>query len=349
MRVYVAGPMRGYPELNFPAFDKAKGKLEAEGHYVLSPADLDRREGITPESWAGLTPEKRGAKLKEIVRRDFEAIIDVDAIYLLEGWEESTGARAELALARWLKLKVMDTQPAVPMVNDSIHEHTENTPLELGTIKVGEKLREASGAMRHSREGKGRYDLLSPRVMGPFCTEAFNGAAKHPLQTWIEALQHILKTLFDISGTFRAGVAMRRAFRDMHDYIHALETQDNTMSDRVAVSRYALHRLALHMENGIKAGYDARNWERGISLGRFLDSAIRHTLQELNGEEDEDHAAAAFWNMHGFIHTWEAIGNSELPESLNDLKTNARKEKHVKEESPLFTEEERYHLAASGA
>lgn len=83
----------------------------------------------------------------------------------------------------------------------------------------------------------------------------------------------------------------------------------------------ALTRLAVHFENGAKK-YGDRNWEKGQPLSRYLDSAIRHTLKVLDGRVDEDHAAAAIWNMMAFIHTQNEIEAGRLPEELNDLTTH---------------------------
>lgn len=112
-RIYIAGPMRGYRFFNFPAFDAARDQLESEGWTVVSPADLDREVGFDPTS----IPEPDGYdwqdlnalsfSLREAVKRDTEAIMSVDAIYLLEGWGKSRGVRAELALAEWLGLEVI--------------------------------------------------------------------------------------------------------------------------------------------------------------------------------------------------------------------------------------------------
>ena len=41
MRVYVAGPMTGIPQFNYPAFIELQSKLEADGYDIVSPAELD--------------------------------------------------------------------------------------------------------------------------------------------------------------------------------------------------------------------------------------------------------------------------------------------------------------------
>lgn len=56
-----------------------------------------------------------------------------------------------------------------------------------------------------------------------------------------------------------------------------------------------------------------------MPLSRFLDSAIRHLYKHLEGHRDEDHLAAAMWNLHGMIHTEEMVGRGLLPAELNDL------------------------------
>ena len=81
------------------------------------------------------------------------------------------------------------------------------------------------------------------------------------------------------------------------------------------LSSIAIHRLAQHSGNG-GVKYEDRNWEKGIPLKRFLDSALRHLFQLLAGDEDEDHAAAVMWNVQGFIHTQEKIRQGKLPKEL---------------------------------
>lgn len=106
MKIYIAGPMRGRPDFNFPAFDEAKRLLTADGHDVVSPADIDRDHGLTPANLGDPNREFSRKEVLPFVQRDVQALIGCDAIYLLEGWEQSKGARAEKALAEWMGLEI---------------------------------------------------------------------------------------------------------------------------------------------------------------------------------------------------------------------------------------------------
>lgn len=94
-KIYIAGPMRGYTEFNFPAFDKAKEVLKKLGWDVISPADLDRDQD------KGVQQTQR-----HYAKRDCAAILECDAIYMLKGWSKSVGATAEHAVAVWAGLKI---------------------------------------------------------------------------------------------------------------------------------------------------------------------------------------------------------------------------------------------------
>lgn len=76
------------------------------------------------------------------------------------------------------------------------------------------------------------------------------------------------------------------------------------------ISPYALRRLALHYEAGIKK-YSERNWEKGMPFSRYIDSAKRHIDKFIMGMEDEDHLAAAAWNLFAIMHHQE-LGQFEL-------------------------------------
>jgi hypothetical protein len=81
---------------------------------------------------------------------------------------------------------------------------------------------------------------------------------------------------------------------------------------------YALQRVAVHFENGaVKYGDD--NWKKGQNLRRYISSAIRHISKYMLGSRDEDHMAAAAWNILCLIETEYLISLQVLPEELNDL------------------------------
>lgn len=80
----------------------------------------------------------------------------------------------------------------------------------------------------------------------------------------------------------------------------------------------AIRRIAeIYRKGALK--YADRNWEQGIPLSRFADSAKRHLDQYLEGMLDEDHLAQAVWNLLGLLHTEEMIKRGILPEELDDL------------------------------
>lgn len=102
MKIYLAGPMTGLPEFNFPAFDRFADILSAAGYEVVNPAQMDRDVGFDPTSTV-VSKEF----LRDALRRDLSAICECDGIAMLPGWEKSGGARVEWTLACHLGLKVL--------------------------------------------------------------------------------------------------------------------------------------------------------------------------------------------------------------------------------------------------
>lgn len=115
LRIYLAGPMQGYPEFNFPAFHEAARKLRFFGHEVFSPAekDIERHAGVdiskgnaTGSVTAAVTEHK--FSLRDALHDDMVWICKhATAIAMLPGWENSKGANAEHALAKALGLEIL--------------------------------------------------------------------------------------------------------------------------------------------------------------------------------------------------------------------------------------------------
>lgn len=80
------------------------------------------------------------------------------------------------------------------------------------------------------------------------------------------------------------------------------------------ITPFAEDRLALWYEAGAEK-YELRNWEKGIKFSRLMQSTMRHINKWRKGMRDEDHLAAAAWNLFGMIH-FEGTGQDK---DLNDM------------------------------
>ena len=102
-RIYIAGPMTGLADHNFPAFGAAADRLRQAGWDVVNPA----------ENFGGRTDLPREAYL----RADTALLVGCNAVAMLPGWEDSQGAKLEYLLARELGLPVLDAETLQPLQN----------------------------------------------------------------------------------------------------------------------------------------------------------------------------------------------------------------------------------------
>lgn len=84
------------------------------------------------------------------------------------------------------------------------------------------------------------------------------------------------------------------------------------------LSPFVLTRDAVLLERGALK-YGERNWEKGQPISRFIDSAMRHLLRYLEGHRDEDHLAAARWNIGAIMHMETMISRGIVPAEIMDL------------------------------
>lgn len=76
------------------------------------------------------------------------------------------------------------------------------------------------------------------------------------------------------------------------------------------ITPFGIRRLAIWCELGAKK-YADRNWEKGMPFSRYIDAAKRHLDKYIMGMTDEDHLAAAAWNILAIMHH-EELGQTEL-------------------------------------
>ena len=93
-KIYIAGPMTGKPDENFPAFFAAGQRLQDAGYATINPASHGHSEPGKDRAW--------------FMRRDIPMLLEADAIVMLPGWEESIGASLEYHIAQVLGLEIID-------------------------------------------------------------------------------------------------------------------------------------------------------------------------------------------------------------------------------------------------
>lgn len=120
-RCYIAGPMTGYPDHNYPAFHKAAAEMRALGWEVINPA----------ENHGGNTTLPR----EDYFRTDIPQLVTCDAVLFLDGWQQSKGARLEFVVARACGVRVIDYEqkPSTALMCDDLAHLTGTVRVERGS------------------------------------------------------------------------------------------------------------------------------------------------------------------------------------------------------------------------
>lgn len=102
--VYLSGPMSGYENFNRPAFDEAAANLRKAGFTVFVPGE---HEEYDEAERASRTISKK--KREFYMSRDLIWILEMaDAVVVLPGWENSEGAKLEVAVAQQVGVPVFE-------------------------------------------------------------------------------------------------------------------------------------------------------------------------------------------------------------------------------------------------
>ena len=142
-------------------------------------------------------------------------------------------------------------------------------------VDSGNRTEFPTGAVRDIGESKGRCDLMPLMVVGEYMH--------------CEEIKEI--ALFKETGDI--------------DHLNRCLDQFLTDSDFCCVAEMILE-VAMHFEEGAKK-YGENNWQKGIPIHSYMDSAIRHFLKNKWGRQDERHDRAFVWNILCAMWTLENI------------------------------------------
>ena len=170
--------------------------------------------------------------------------------------------------------------PETPTEEKTVNERRaeEGLPpvVEPHILDSGDRTQFESGAVRDMREGKGRCDLMPLEVV----------------YKYFELVNAQDKVLWWISSFQKNGLSL--------DLYNAMESFCTICWACDPATMFL--EVAKHFEEGAKK-YGESNWQKGIPVHCYIDSAVRHYLKWLRGDNDEPHDRAFVWNIMCCI--WE--------------------------------------------
>ena len=153
----------------------------------------------------------------------------------------------------------------------------------------GARTEYSTGAVRDIKDNVGRCDLLPLDVIGPLL--GFENR----------------KVICNIGEFMKSGK------------VEYLYSAIDAFAIRRAVSvPVLLLDVSMHYKKGAEK-YQPYNWQKGIPLHSYIDSAVRHFLKMVDKWDDEPHADAFVWNILGAIWTMENKADTELIDIPFDL------------------------------
>lgn len=286
--IYIAGPMRGFPEYNFPAFNDTAIKLR-QGHWadVRNPAERDvallgQAAWRAAPGWATGDPEgyPEGFNLDAALDWDLRQIEGVRCIYLLPGWRSSAGSGIELAYAARLD------KVAIDGVEHAAGNHGMYSAVELFDSQASQWRKRALTAL----------ELLRP-------------IGDHDTRIQLaQMMGEINRPLWGLSVLNESDTPERIVVDS------ATGGAKGTKLARFDLLPYdALTIVAEHYGKGAEK-YDERNWERGYNWGLSYAALMRHLAAWWQGEENDPElgnthlAAAAFHVLTLIAFQQRAIG-----------------------------------------
>jgi hypothetical protein len=352
-RTYLAGPMRGIAEFNFPAFFNGEAQLRRKGYYVHNPAREDDEAGFL---WADTTGNEdmstlwtlnQGKSLRGVLAEDINWILQhADYVAVLPGWEKSSGARAEVSTALAVGIPVARVEDFEPdwISAAPLRRIYEVPPLPKIRFLDGCDIDEGGTEAEDVADDEAR--LL--KALGPVWANQGRPASEVPPQlcplddvarefgvdldddeeteedriSSEEARSRLLKAIQTIRGYPRAGEEVR-----MTSATGGSKGSKRARFDLIPTG--ALIALAEHYGKGAEKYHPVNgrdNWRNGYDWGLSYAAMQRHANAFWSGEDYDpetgsNHLTAVAW--HAFT-LFTFFNDSSLPSSFDTRQDNWR-------------------------
>lgn len=158
----------------------------------------------------------------------------------------------------------------------------------------GNRTQFATGAVRDIQKGKGRFDLMPLDAVAFVMDHSYmsNGFVEDDLA---KAMNMIKSVHPDSLG--RTNAILYYLADAIWQFITDVEYDVSKFNDNAdAAMANMMLETAVHFEEGAEK-YGENNWQKGIPVERYFDSALRHYYKYLRGDTDERHDRAFVWNI----------------------------------------------------
>ena len=164
-----------------------------------------------------------------------------------------------------------------------INGHIDETKPQI--LDSGDRTQFESGAVRDMQKGKGRCDLLPLDVVAELmCDELFFEIDSFQHNSNVCHLMNALQCFVEVHGQWNNPISM-------------------------------ILEVAKHFEEGAEK-YGENNWQKGLPVKSYINSAVRHYLKFMRGDQDEPHDRAFCWNILCAI--WTCRNKPELNDYAKD-------------------------------
>lgn len=151
----------------------------------------------------------------------------------------------------------------------------------------GERTEYKTGAVRDCKSGKGRCDLLPLDVMADYFQLGVTEEDIHNKDLFDNYELYYSNHIFRYLSKFKETGNLDCIYCAVDDFCE--KAYNSNFCEMIL-------ELSKHFEDGCNK-YGENNWQKGIPIHSYIDSAIRHYLKYIAGWNDEPHDRAFVWNL----------------------------------------------------